>query len=231
MTTEEQVCIILGGWSPGPLPVLMEALRHRGLRCRHVSIPMPPCGCFWLINPFVPMLFVLLPWATLVACDAAAEVSAALVVAVAAAAAVLARLCVAALVRFSVAHGIFNAQRHIRTGRVAFVVGFSWGGGVAHELARRHALPTLLLAPTTVLNCTYALAAPGRVDPSRAAVVLARGDPFTPPATTALYERLGVDVAAVRDDHSLNGRDAYEAILDAVERLLPARPLLGAPAT
>jgi hypothetical protein len=231
---EDAVALVLGGWSPGPLNMLGEALRHRGVRMVHSPLPMPPCGTYWLMNPFVPLLFVGLPWATIVACDAAAAAKSAppplAVLLTLGAACVAARALVGGLVRFSVAHGVANAERTIAARRVVLVVGFSWGGGVAHALLHKSAWrgPTLLLNPTTVLNHRYALARPGRVDaPGRVAVVVSAEDPFCPPSTVTLYEKHGVDVARVDDDHSLCGRGAFEAILDAVDRLLAARDAAG----
>ena len=110
---------------------------------------------------------------------------------------------------------------------MALVVGFSWGGGIAHRLlaARAWRGPTLLLAPTTIAMARCSLRSPQRLDDARVRVVLASDDGFVPrPATESLYEA----VAVVPDDHPLCGRAARDAIAGASAELL-SEPLLGAP--
>ena len=155
------------------------------------------------------------------------EPAALYIVLIIAGALVAARLCVAGVVRFAEWHGAANAKRLLARHRVALVVGFSWGGGIAHRLlaSRSWRGPTLLLAPTTTAMARCALRSPQRLDDARLRVVLASDDGFVPrPATESLYEA----VAVVHDDHPLCGRAARDAIAGASAELL-SEPLLGAP--
>ena len=221
---DEPVALFLSGWSDGPLPQLERVLRRRGLRCVYVSLPMPPCGVTWCANPFVLLLAVVL-WLTIVAAERLAATHPALIVVAVAVGSLLARLCVAGVVRFSVHHGAANARRLLRRHRVAMLVGFSWGGGVALDLLGAWRGPTLLLAPAAVVMGKIGLANPRRKvvdDPTRVRVVLARFDDFCPqPASGELFDHLSMDVVEVADNHALCGRGASEAIVAAVAALLP----------
>jgi hypothetical protein len=219
MGDDELVVLILSGWSDGPLPALEHSLRQRGLRCVRVPLPMPPCGVYWCANPFL-LLLAGVVWLMIYALnEVTLEPAALYIVLIIAAALVAARLCVAGVVRFAEWHGTVNAKRLLARHRVALVVGFSWGGGIAHRLlaSRSWKGPTLLLAPTTIAMARCALRSPQRLDDARLKVVLASDDGFVPrPATESLYEA----VAVVHDDHPLCGRAARDAIAAASAELL-----------
>ena len=232
MGDDSQVVLTLSGWSDGPLPALEHSLRQRGLRCVRVALPMPPCGVYGLLNPFLVLLAGVV-WLTIYAVNewtlelTSTAASAVATIFVIAGALVAARLCVAGVVRFAAWHGAANAKHLLSRHQVAMVVGFSWGGGIAHQLVSSRAWrgPTLLLAPTSVAMGRCALRAPRRLDDARLRVVLAMYDGFCPrPATENLYD----SVAVVEDDHPLCGRAARDAIANATAELL-SEPLLGAP--
>ena len=226
--SDELAVLILSGWSDGPLPALEHSLRQRGLRCVRVPLPMPPCGVYWCANPFL-LLLTGVVWLMIYALnEVTLEPAALYIVLIIAGALVAARLCVAGVVRFAEWHGAANARRLLARHRVALVVGFSWGGGIAHRLlaSRSWRGPTLLLAPTTIAMARCALRSPQRLDDARLKVVLASDDGFVPrPATESLYEA----VAVVPDDHPLCGRAARDAIAGASAELLSEPLLLGAP--
>jgi hypothetical protein len=225
--SDELAVLILSGWSDGPLPALEHSLRQRGLQCVRVPLPMPPCGVYWCANPFL-LLLAGVVWLAIYAWnECTLEPFVVFAILIIAAALVAARLCVAGVVRFAEWRGASNAKRLLARHRVALVVGFSWGGGIAHRLLASRAWrgPTLLLAPTTVAMARCALRSPQRLDDARVRVVLASHDGFVPrPATESLYEA----VAVVPDDHPLCGRAARDAIAGASAELL-SEPLLGAP--
>ena len=219
MGDDELVVLILSGWSDGPLPALEHSLRQRGLRCVRVPLPMPPCGVYWCANPFLLLLAGVVWLAIYAINELTLEPAALYIVLIIAAALVAARLCVAGVVRFAEWHGAANAKRLLARHRVALVVGFSWGGGIAHRLlaSRSWRGPTLLLAPTTIAMARCALRSPQRLDDARLRVVLASQDGFVPrTATEDLYEA----VAVVPDDHPLCGRAARDAIAGASAELL-----------
>ena len=217
--SDELAVLILSGWSDGPLPALEHSLRQRGLRCVRVPLPMPPCGVYWCANPFLLLLAGVVWLAVYAWNECTLEPFVVFAILIIAGALVAARLCVAGVVRFAEWHGAANAKRLLARHRVALVVGFSWGGGIAHRLlaSRSWRGPTLLLAPTTVAMARCALRSPQRLDDARVRVVLASDDGFVPrPATESLYEA----VAVVHDDHPLCGRAARDAIVGASAELL-----------
>mmetsp|Transcript_16914 Transcript_16914/g.68216 ORF Transcript_16914/g.68216 Transcript_16914/m.68216 type:complete len:252 (+) Transcript_16914:262-1017(+) len=111
---------------------------------------------------------------------------------------------------------------------VGLVVGFSWGGGVAHALlAKRTAWtgPTLLLAPTVLAMAAAAQQRPPAIDrgSSALAVVAADFDDFCPaPATADLYESAyGCNrVHRVRDNHVLLAPQTTDLIARLAGELL-----------
>ncbi|KAJ8607122.1 hypothetical protein CTAYLR_009156 [Chrysophaeum taylorii] len=217
-----ETALILSGWSPGPLPTVVQALEARGLACEEVPLPMPPCGCYWLLNPFVLVLGGLVVGVVL-ACQALDDPLYCVAVVVAALAA--ARLAVAGLVLFSIARGVANANALAARRRVVLVVGFSWGGGVAHWLLaeQKKEIPALLLAPTSVAMAAACLVRhPPRIPhPPSVAVVTALYDDFCPPRTAGLYEAFGCrSVDRLQDDHVLSRADSLSRILGTVAALL-----------
>ena len=164
MGDDELAVLILSGWSDGPLPALEHSLRQRGLRCVRVPVPMPPCGVYWCANPFL-LLLAGVVWLAIYAWnECKLEPFVVFAILIIAGALVAARLCVAGVVRFAEWHGAANAKRLLARHRVALVVGFSWGGGIAHRLlaSRSWRGPTLLLAPTTVAMARCSLRSPQR---------------------------------------------------------------------
>lgn len=199
-------------------------MRHN-CRCEVVPLQMPPRGCRWCCNPFVPLLVGLVP-ATVVGCERAVAVlapGAAIVVCavIVGAALVLARLLVAAIVRYAIWHGVSATMARMRRD-VALIVGFSWGGGVAHHVLARHApdCPVLLLAPTSIAMANVARSKPPAFRASRVTVVTATYDDFCPPATPRLYEDLGCTVHQVNDNHVLLTTNSQSLIVRAAAALL-----------
>ncbi|CAE7336525.1 unnamed protein product [Symbiodinium sp. CCMP2456] len=147
--------LVLSGWSPGPLDVLRN--RMPDVEFLEPTIPMPPSGCRWCLNPFCLLLLVVIFWLTPEAASndklvAQVDESFAWLVRLALLLAipVLLRLVVAGLVWFAIKDGLWTTSRAIRDFQPDVLLGFSWGGGVALWLLSqgRWKGPTLLLAPT-----------------------------------------------------------------------------------
>lgn len=222
--------LVLSGWSDGPLPGVVRDLEMRhSCRCEVVPLQMPPRGWRWCLNPFVPLLLGLLP-ATIVGCERVVAVLApgtaiVLCVVIVGAALLLARLLVAAIVRYAVRRGVAATKARMRRD-VALIVGFSWGGGVAHHVLARHApdCPVLLLAPTSIAMANVARSKPPPFRGSRVTVVTATYDDFCPPATPRLYEALGCTVHQVDDNHVLLNTSSQSVIVQALAGLLSNSP-------
>ena len=97
-------------------------------------IPMPPAGCFWCLNPFLCILLLLPVFVIHFLFSLVNElegftvwVSYSIILVLSA---IVARLLVAALVRFSIYHGECVVASAIEKKRPDLVVAFSWGGGV-----------------------------------------------------------------------------------------------------
>ena len=175
--------LILSGWSDGPLPALEHSLRQRGLRCARVPLPMPPCGVYWCANPFL-LLLAGVVWLVIYAHGTSARSNPSHS---------LRHLNHRGRARGRAAlrrrrrpvrgwHGAANARRLLARHRVALVVGFSWGGGIAHRLlaSRGWRGPTLVRRRRLLMGC--ALRSPRRLDDARLKVVLASDDGFVPRA-------------------------------------------------
>mmetsp|Transcript_6369 Transcript_6369/g.16288 ORF Transcript_6369/g.16288 Transcript_6369/m.16288 type:complete len:237 (-) Transcript_6369:399-1109(-) len=221
--------LVLGGWSPGPLPFIEHAFA-RDLRFVHVPIPMPPSGLLWMMNPFCFLLagylFGLVPWLVSFTTHALeAGAAAGVVVAICIASALICRLLVAALVRYSIADSVWRAQRAIARESPVLVIGFSWGGGVAHWLMAapaRFTGPALLLAPTTAAVRSAALARWPAITASDVEVVHATRDPFCPMSQVAAYRQAGCHVHVVEDEHVLCSGGTVQLILRSVATLSSA---------
>ena len=153
--------LILGGWSPGPLPQLAHTFRREANFIDITSsLHTPPCGLAWCCNPWLAVLLGylcgLVPWLLgrlwhdNLDRDLGTWARVALTLLLLFVSAVLARVLVAALVRYAVSVGVAQAARAINAHGVDVVVGFSWGGGLLCWMLaqRRWEGPSLLLAPT-----------------------------------------------------------------------------------
>ena len=214
--------IVVGGWSPGPLPLLERRLPE--VEFEHVGcLPMPPCGCAWLANPFLALLIFYVAWVAPTLGEMARGVAnpggATLIVLLVVLSFALAGALVAAIVRFSVWHGALLTRRAIGHGAPpALVIGFSWGGGVVHAMlaARSWPGPALLLAPTISaissieMRSAWPVIAPDEAE--RTEVVMPMFDAFCPPSQVEDYRAAGVTVHVVRDDHVMCSRDAVDTI-------------------
>jgi hypothetical protein len=159
--------LVLGGWSPGPLPYLKRAYHGR---CTFLEprIPMPPVGFSWCLDCGMGMLVLIIAlviWAYVALPDyiynrAWLTATRLLVIM---ASAVLARMCVAAVVRGSIAKGVCIAETCMRHHNVAVIIGFRWGGDVVAEMLRLGLVggpgqpSVLLIAPTTSLMASIAM--------------------------------------------------------------------------
>lgn len=138
--------LVLGGWSPGPLPFLRHEFSDRCVFFEP-AMHMPPAGARWCCTWEAALLAIdifLISYAS-----ARAHVGwyyVALLVA-----GLLAPLpLIVLLVRGSIRRSAATARRAIARHNIDIVVGFSWGGGIACWLhhAGSWAGPTLMLAPT-----------------------------------------------------------------------------------
>ena len=210
--------LLLSGWSDGPLPYI-----HQTTGGRYVPLQMPPCGLRWCWNPFT-LLLVGVIVAVYVGCDHAMELTSAAarggaVVGILAAGCVAGRLCVAGIVRFAMWRGV----QDVLSVEPKLIIGFSWGGGVLHDVLASYDGPALLLAPTSILMQKAALRRRSSFrNPRKVVVVCASSDEFCPPETAALYERLGCQVHRVQDNHVLCRRSTLDLIMDTVDELLTA---------
>ncbi|CAJ1453067.1 unnamed protein product [Effrenium voratum] len=214
--------LVLGGWSPGPLDVLQARMDAEFLE---PSIPMPPSGCRWCLNPFLLMLvgvLCLLP----TACDLVSSGGGinwshlALLIAMPLAL----RLLVAGVVWYSIKDGLWTASRAIRDFQPDVVLAFSWGGGLALWLLseRRWSGPTLLLAPTVkAMSCVSCCSMP-RLPPLRSAVHVfhAENDGFCPSSQVAALSGAGCELHICDDNHVLLRRQTVEEIHACLKQLL-----------
>lgn len=224
MTPErKRLCVlVLGGWSPGPLDALSHRL-HAEADFHEPTIPMPPCGLRWCLNPFwvlfVAYLFLAIP-RLMDAADASAGSSEALawglrcgVVTVTCG---VLRLLIAGIVWFSIRDTLRIASDRIEQLNPDVLVGFSWGGGIACWLLaeRRWTGPTVLLAPTLHKICAAACASVPSfsVQDCHVSVFHANGDPFCPDSQIDTFRGLGCEVQCFDDSHILCSRAALDRI-------------------
>ena len=240
--------LFISGWTPGPLTQLEEFLLARGHTVEWVPVPMPPMGCSWMMNPFLPVIALIAGGAvmalrTLLAARVGIPLAAegVGVVETIAIALILGRLAVAGLVRTAITQGVARARARMATcDDVAFVVGFSWGGAVVHWLLAAHpdlqddaaaaavhpapppalilAAPVLTLSSICRLKEPPALPAPRRGG-SGVTAVLATDDGFCAhPATARVYEAAGCEVIVTADDHVLQRQSSLRAIVTVALR-------------
>lgn len=228
--------LVLGGWSPGPLPYLKRGLQRR---CTFLepNIPMPPVGISWCLDGGMVMLALVIAvaiWACIALPDYMYSrvwltVTRLLVVM---ASVVLARLCVAAVVRGSISKGIHFAETYMCRHNVAVVIGFSWGGGVVAEMLRLGLVggpgqpAILLIAPTTALVTSIAM----RKDTPltirvadglghRVHVFHATGDEAFCPHRDR-WELTGVTTHLCQDNHVFCRRESLNELSDVLSTLL-----------
>ncbi|CAE7242347.1 unnamed protein product, partial [Symbiodinium microadriaticum] len=222
---------VLSGWSPGPLDVLRN--RMPDVEFLEPTIPMPPSGCRWCLNPFCLLLLVVIFWLTPEAASndklvAQVDESFAWLVRLVLLLAipVLLRLVVAGLVWFAIKDGLWTTSRAIRDFQPDVLLGFSWGGGVALWLLSegRWKGPTLLLAPTvnamSWVSCCSAprLPTPGPSRPTH--VFHAENDGFCPASQVAALSAAGCEMHVCDDNHVLLRRQTVEEIHGCLKRLL-----------
>lgn len=236
--------LVLGGWSPGPLPALAHAFGgHCDFHDITPSLHTPPCGLRWCCNPWLVALIAYVAGAvpymigqmwneagTEILPHPAIQVGLTLVLL--AISAVLCRALVAGLVRYAVARGVDAAARAINTRGIDVVVGFSWGGGLLCWLLaeRRWQGPSLLLAPTVSAMCRAAWIAKRfkprfDVAPARATAVHVfhgRHDGFCPEAQVARLSGSGATMHDPIDDHVLCHPETREEIARAMRGALRA---------
>lgn len=227
--------LVVGGWSPGPL----DALRARMDRVEFLepTIPMPPSGCRWCLNPFCPLLLVVIFWLLPMVASgewpAGIEGTMSWLVRLAALLAIplLLRLCVAGLVWFSIKDGLWTISRAINDFQPDVILAFSWGGGLALWLLaeRRWRGPTLLLAPTVkAMACVACRALPRFPAPSALApvhVFHAHHDGFCPESQVAVLSAAGCELHLCDDNHVLLRRQTVEEIHSCLKQLLSLTPV------
>lgn len=222
--------LVLGGWSPGPLEIL--ANEFRDVDFFEPTIPMPPSGIRWCLNPFwflllatifsvIPALLSTDSWIS--GSDALASwlFRAVLLVAVC----FLLRFLVAGLVWFAIKDGVWTAGRAIRDFHPDVVLAFSWGGGVALWLlaARGWKGPTILLAPTMkAMACVSCCAMPKFLQPARAPVHVfhAEHDGFCPASQVQFFNSVGYNVHVCDDDHVLLRQRSVQEIAKCLRDML-----------
>lgn len=228
--------MILGGWSPGPLPYLTRGIR-RNCHFYQPNIPMPPVGCTWCCDKgFVALLAVLalMSWS----CHAvgSSEIGNRALIAVARFAIVvgcliLIRFCIAWIVRGSVQTGISKARALMQQHEIGLIIGFSFGGAVVAEMVRRGIVgnhsgqpKALLLAPTTAWVCAAALQRDSSLeisvgDERRVHVYHASNDEFFCPHAQR-WEQSGVHYKLVHDCHIFVNRGARMEIAQSLVDLI-----------
>mmetsp|Transcript_23177 Transcript_23177/g.52948 ORF Transcript_23177/g.52948 Transcript_23177/m.52948 type:complete len:256 (-) Transcript_23177:164-931(-) len=238
MATQHQQAsvLILGGWSPGPLPYLQRCFEHSCIFLEP-AIPMPPVGFLWCRNRgvlaliatifFTIQIFIAIYRTNFV--YGARPLCSVFVVALSVP---LLRGCVAWIVRDAVAEGVRLATPlcENRSGGAAVVVGFSWGGHVGAEMLRqglvgKEGRPGLLLiAPTTALVARIALvedpAIGARVKRSNRVHVFhgTKDGAFCPHAER--WEGSGASLHWCEDDHVFSRTASMEVLRDTLARLI-----------
>lgn len=223
--------LVLGGWSPGPLGILQHRMQA-DTDFEEPSIPMPPSGVRWCLNPFWALLLAYLAVACwlLGAVDGWLDGIAANVVRVCivVASLVIGRLLVAGLVWFAIRDAVRVAEARILELRPDVVVGFSWGGGVLCWLLaeRRWTGPAVLLAPTLhKVRGAACLSGPKLASPRDGApvhVFHAKGDPFCPDEQVDEFRAADWEVHLHGDNHVLCSRRTVDEIASTLQRLLDA---------
>ncbi|CAK9096405.1 Hypothetical protein SCF082_LOCUS45259 [Durusdinium trenchii] len=223
--------LVLGGWSPGPLDVLRARMER--VDFQEVNIPMPPSGCRWCLNPFCPLLLLVVFWLlplALTSDELVNQVDGSIswlvrLVAVLAIP-VLLRYLVAGLVWFSIKDGLWSTSRALRDFEPDAVLAFSWGGGLALWLLaeRRWTGPTLLLAPTVnAMACVSCRSSPRFPAPRSSApvhVFHAEQDGFCPASQVAALRGAGCELHLCDDNHVLLRRQTVEEIHSCLKQLL-----------
>ncbi|CAE8700720.1 unnamed protein product [Polarella glacialis] len=225
--------LVLGGWSPGPLEVLQSRFAS-DVDFEEPSIPMPPAGLRWCLNPFWVLLllvvFGLLPawlsappalaqedgtWAWIINCVVLLVVTPFLL-----------RFLVAGLVWFSIQDGVGTATRAIRQFEPDVVLAFSWGGGLACWLLAKQgwAGPTILLAPTVKAMARICCCSPPKLPRPTALgpvhVFQPEDDPFCPASQVEVLRAAGCEVHLLRDSHVLLKHGSVSEIATCLEQLL-----------
>eukprot|EP00913_Durusdinium_trenchii_P019794 g18607.t1 len=231
--------LVLGGWSPGPLDVLRARMER--VDFQEVNIPMPPSGCRWCLNPFCPLLLLVVFWLlplALTSDELVNQVDGSIswlvrLVAVLAIP-VLLRYLVAGLVWFSIKDARpVQAGRALRDFEPDVVLAFSWGGGLALWLLaeRRWTGPTLLLAPTVnAMACVSCRSSPRFPAPRSSAPVHVfhaeqehgqlLSDGFCPASQVAALRGAGCELHLCDDNHVLLRRQTVEEIHSCLKQLL-----------
>eukprot|EP00927_Polykrikos_kofoidii_P079854 TRINITY_DN76690_c0_g1_i1.p1 TRINITY_DN76690_c0_g1~~TRINITY_DN76690_c0_g1_i1.p1 ORF type:complete len:307 (+),score=35.94 TRINITY_DN76690_c0_g1_i1:96-923(+) len=233
--------LVLGGWSPGPLDVLRTTFSG-DVDFEEPSIPMPPSGCRWCLNPFwfflLFYLFIVVPalFAQVEDWLGSGAIAWVLRGVIFVGSAVVVRVLVAGVVWFAVRDGVRVARGLIRSWEPDVVVGFSWGGGVASWLLADGSWsgPLVLLAPTLEKMRSIACLPVPKLEPvsgSMAAaassvglalrhVFHADGDPFCPESQLKVYRNADFEIHHLRDNHVLCGRASLDGISECLHRLL-----------
>lgn len=223
--------LVLGGWSPGPLDMLRGQFRA-DVEFWEPTIPMPPSGLRWCVNPFWVLLLVYIAAVLPVLMGAAdnwtdADGMAWLIrAAVIVGSMVVVRLLIGLLVWFSIKDAMWVASGAVRSFEPDVLIGFSWGGGVACWLlaARRWSGPTILLAPTVramaCVQCSGLPKLPRSPEISPVHVFHAEYDGFCPESQADELRAAGCEVYWCRDDHVLCGRSTVDEISRCLRQLL-----------
>eukprot|EP00933_Yihiella_yeosuensis_P042769 TRINITY_DN3743_c1_g2_i1.p1 TRINITY_DN3743_c1_g2~~TRINITY_DN3743_c1_g2_i1.p1 ORF type:complete len:260 (-),score=32.25 TRINITY_DN3743_c1_g2_i1:450-1229(-) len=221
--------LILGGWSPGPLEVLQNHFRNSA-DFFEPTIPMPPAGCRWCLNPFwallLTMIFGLIPALNAVGSAWKDEVAVWIVRGILLVATpFLIRLLIAGLVWFAIRDGVRIAENAIREIQPDIVLAFSWGGGVACWLLahRGWSGPTILLAPTvramSCISCSSLPKIPAPSPNSPVHVFHAEDDGFCPESQIEELQAMGCEVHVLDDNHVLLRRNSINEVGSCLEKL------------
>lgn len=232
---EKHRVLVVSGWSPGPLPALIDAAnaaRAGRVSFVHADVPMPPVGFKWCMNPFCGLgvaYMVIVFYFGAVVFASFLSIVLTLVVTTA-----IGAFVVRGTVRYSIRSGVRSLSIAIERHRPHVLVGFSWGGGLLEFYLSENTAwigPALLLSPTSMLMAQFAGVESPRIrsfDELR--IVMARNDPFVPLSHIRMVETScsAKNIFIVRDDHTLCSpltvRDVTRSFLYMLRPPLPEGP-------
>lgn len=241
--SESPCVLVLGGWSPGPIP----SLPLQGYRVLQPPIPMPPISN-WMTKTILAWSILLgavvwigLTTATALRVERGASLAPKLVfLGTLLVGLVGFRLLVMLVVRSSLKEGVQICRDLLRDYPVVAVLGFSWGAALWAEVLAESAAddelpPSILMVPPTlrVAQCAWIKDAAVRLHERSAGVsstvmvVHASEDQLYCPHTDRWEGINGVHLEVLRDTHILAQRRSKRHILELWTKMM--RPTKAVP--
>ena len=237
--------VIVGGWSPGPLGYLKQALSAEScpnvIEPKNMNLFMPPLPGLWCCHPFVLLVILILILMVYLSITSKVSIFGRLLLVVLALA--CCPMLAGVVVRTSIETSIQIIYREIIDKAIdhnnLLLIGFSWGGAVVAEMIARGMLggqdqpSALLIAPTTSLVAKVAFQrdAATRIKEraslslsmnSTPKVIVVHGefdDVFCP--NQDRWNRIrGVNVHILPDSHIFHRSSSQHALIELMKRQL-----------